>query len=47
MIFDETLGNEYQRHTRTWDELTSEMQDALKNHGLVDKTRTILVSGGH
>ena len=45
VVFDQTIGNEYHGHTRNWDELRSEMQNTLKDHGLVDKKGTIIVSG--
>ncbi len=37
VVFDRTIRNEYHGHTRTWDQLTSEMQNALVESGMANR----------
>ena len=37
VVFDQTRGNEYHGHSRTWDQLTQEMKQVFIDSGLVTK----------
>jgi len=42
VVFDEHLPGRFHGHVRDWDDLTSRMQNALKNAGLVNKQGRII-----
>jgi hypothetical protein len=42
VVLDEHLPDRFHGHVRTWDDLTVQMQKALKDAGLVDKQGRIL-----
>jgi hypothetical protein len=42
VVFDRTFRNEFHRHVRRWDDLTNEMQRALRDAGMVDRRGRIL-----
>jgi hypothetical protein len=41
VVLDETRSGEFHGHVRTWDQLTSQMQNALRNAGLVNNRGVI------
>lgn len=41
-VFDQTSAGVFHGHVRTWNELTSEMQNALRQAGMVDSRGRIL-----
>lgn len=44
VIFDQTIGNKYHGHVRSWKDLHIDMQNALKKAGMVDNNGKILTS---
>jgi hypothetical protein len=42
IVLDEHVPNRFHGHVRDWDDLTSPMQKALKDAGLVDKQGRII-----
>jgi filamentous hemagglutinin len=43
VVFDETQEGVFHGHVRSWNELTSQMQNALRNAGFVNKNGKILM----
>lgn len=42
VVLDQTSEGEFHGHVRAWDELTSQMQNALKDAGLTTSNGTIV-----
>jgi hypothetical protein len=42
VVLDQTSEGEFHGHVRTWDELTSQMQNALKEAGLTTSNGAII-----
>ncbi len=45
VVFDKTINNIYHGHVRDWNELSSEMQNALRKAGMTDKNGKIMRGG--